>query len=146
MNVARKDDGCTPLHIASENGNSRIVSLLLKGKDESYLAVDKASTNDGTSPLYAASERGHADVVRSLLEDGGADISKAAKKHSGSTALYTASKNGHIEVVRLLLFFMGQRLMKLAIKMAGHHSSFLVKTIMSKLSASCLSMELISRH
>ena len=102
VNVERKEDGSTPLHVACENGDTQLVRLLLKVKDETGLAVDKAR-KDGMTPLFVASARGHVAVVRLLLEDGGADISKAANKQSGSTALYVATKNGHIKVVRLFL-------------------------------------------
>ena len=122
VNVLRKDDGFTPLHIACEKGNLRLVSLLLDTRDKIGLDVDKASKKDGRTPLYVASERGYADVVHMLLEDGKADIAKAVNIESGSTALYTASKNGHLKVAQLLLP-MVQTLMAPVTKVAGSHFS-----------------------
>jgi len=61
---ASDEQGSTPLHYASVNGNSEIVSLLLANGAKADV-VDK----DGNSPLQLAKGRGHKDTV-GVLERG----------------------------------------------------------------------------
>ena len=56
-------DGSTPLYVASANGHTEVVALLLA---HTGFDVNQA-TNDGRTPLLAASENGHTGVVSLLL-------------------------------------------------------------------------------
>ena len=69
MNQA-KNNGCTPLYIAAENGHLEIAKLLLvKGKANVNLARDM-----GATPLFVAAYRGHVEVAKLLLVEGKASV------------------------------------------------------------------------
>ena len=57
------EDGSSPLYIASQNGHTDIISLLLKAN-----ANLNRQRDDDTSPLYIASQQGHTDIVSLLLK------------------------------------------------------------------------------
>jgi len=85
----------TALHVASRNGHTEIVEMLLEeGADVN------AKTKEGITALNRASEKGHTKTVARLLEKG-ADVN--AKDSDGWTALMWASRNGHKETVKKLL-------------------------------------------
>jgi ankyrin repeat protein len=88
--------GRTPLHVASRDGQTDIVEILLKiGAD-----VNKTG-NNGRTPLYVASSRGHVDVVRWLLGAKGIDVNKA--NEYGWTPLYVAYWFKHLDIIKILL-------------------------------------------
>ena len=62
------NDGISHLLVASKNGHTQVVSLLL----QSGVRVSKCH-DDGTPPLWVASNNGHTEVVSLLLENG-ADV------------------------------------------------------------------------
>ncbi|KAF3034655.1 hypothetical protein E8E12_000551 [Didymella heteroderae] len=86
--------GWSPLLLASDQGNSSIVELLLDN------GVVHTPNNEGWTPLMRTSYYGHVHTTRLLLARG-ADMTAANK--FGQTSLYIAASQGHIEVVRLLL-------------------------------------------
>ena len=89
-------EGITPLTIASEWGNSHVVTkLIAAGAD-----VDKATT-DGCTPLWIAAENGHLAVVTKLIA-AGADVDKA-ETTSSITPLYIAAQECHLTVVTKLI-------------------------------------------
>ena len=87
--------GITALMMASNEGHTEIVSLLLAAGANANLVETTGST-----ALIAASNAGHVEVV-SLLLDAGADTDVVDKR--GMTALIMASDRGHAAVVSLLL-------------------------------------------
>ena len=88
--------GLTALMMASANGHTEIVKLLLgKGAE-----VNVKNTDDGVTALFMASANGHTEIVKLLL-DKGADVN--VKNIYGITALFMASAHGHTEVAKLLL-------------------------------------------
>ena len=88
--------GVTPLILASQRGNIRIVQQLLIRK-----ANTSASTlTTGTTALIQASHFGHFAVVRLLLQSG-ANMEQANYKRT--TALMRACQEGHTSIVHLLL-------------------------------------------
>lgn len=58
-----RNDGATPLWIASQMGNDHIVKVLLQNG-----AFVDAVRNDGATPLFKASHKGHHAVVHELLK------------------------------------------------------------------------------
>ena len=94
VNQAR-DNGDTPLLIASMCGHKEVCALLLdRGAN-----VDQAA-HDGCTPLFLASQNGHKEVC-ALLLDRGANVNQA--RDNGKTPLYVASEHGHEEICKLLL-------------------------------------------
>jgi len=94
INKAR-DNGCTPLYIASQQGKLEVVKVLIEAKAK----VDQAM-EDGATPLFIASEHGELEVVKVLIE-AKAKVDQA--EQNGSTPLYIASQLGKLEVVKALI-------------------------------------------
>ena len=85
----------TPLMVASKNGHTEIVQLLLeKG------AYVNAKDNYGETALMLAAANGRTEIVQLLLEKG-ADVN--AKNEYGRTALMYALGNYRTEIIQLLL-------------------------------------------
>ena len=61
--TAAKDNGCTPLFIAAQNGHKEIVQLLLAVPGINI----NAAKDNGCTPLYIAAEKGHKEIVQLLL-------------------------------------------------------------------------------
>ncbi|KAI9856843.1 MAG: hypothetical protein M1824_005216 [Vezdaea acicularis] len=93
--IARNKNGRTGLSVASLEGHTTIVELLLaKGTDV------KARDRYGETALLRAAYNGHTTTVELLLAQG-ADLE--AKDDSGRTALLWAARKGHTAIVELLL-------------------------------------------
>ncbi|CAI8017377.1 Protein TANC2, partial [Geodia barretti] len=88
--------GASPLYVASQEGHSDVVDILL----EAGADVHQATTKVCDVPLGIAAEKGHTETVQRLLE-AGANVNHQNK--SGVTALLYAGWKGHSEVVKLLL-------------------------------------------
>ena len=83
------------LILASQNGDVRVVKLLLKK------GVDVNATNVlGFGALNGATINGHMEIVQLLIDDG-ADIN--ARDYLGFSPLIWACRNGHCPLARLLL-------------------------------------------
>lgn len=91
--------GKTALMIASGNGDTRIVKLLL----EAGARVNTSSQSDGMTPLLLASWFGHSETATCLLE-AGADPN-AVLKNKNFSALYVAYLNEHFDLIPLLINF-----------------------------------------
>jgi ankyrin repeat protein len=89
----------TPLSIASEEGYTEIVELLLAipGVD-----VNKGVEYYNISPLFQASSKGHTEVVKLLLARPDIDVNKARTPENW-TPLYMACMEARTEVVKLLV-------------------------------------------
>jgi ankyrin repeat protein len=123
------DDDTTPLHLASQTGDEKMVQLLLRNKADPKLKTKHGSTAlilaaqfghfkvvdvllkndpelirqevvDGFNPLIIASQQGHLQVVKILLDRGANP--KLTTAH-GSTALHLASQKGHLHVIKALV-------------------------------------------
>jgi ankyrin repeat protein len=93
-NEIHKGDGATPLICASQNGNLKIVQLLLKN------GVDvNGKRNDGATALICASQKGHSKIVELLLKN---DADDTLKRNDGATALICAERNNYSKIVQLL--------------------------------------------
>lgn len=87
--------GETPLMLASERGNAKIVAALIKAG----AGVNEKRKN-GVTALIMAAERGNVDAAKELLKSS-AVIDQAAA--DGNTALLRASMRGHYDMVKLLV-------------------------------------------
>lgn len=95
VNLPRREDGQTILHIAAAGSDTRAIPLLLaKGADPYRRAED-----DWTA-LHVAAARDRAENVAALIA-GGADIE--ARTRRGQTPLHIAVEFGYITCVRALL-------------------------------------------
>ncbi|CAI7601305.1 unnamed protein product [Penicillium pancosmium] len=84
----------TPLLLASRNGHTEIVRLLIQRG-----ATVNFYDNRGQTPLFGASFYGHKEVVE-LLIDNGAELSTASNRNS---PLIGASERGNEAIVQLLV-------------------------------------------
>ncbi len=84
-------------HVASKNGNSAIVKMLL---DHDSTLLNKPGKH-GCTPLYIAAQEGRTEVIELLLTFPNIEIHSRLKK--GYTPLYIAALNGHAEAVKLFL-------------------------------------------
>ena len=92
-NIEAKDnDGCTPLHRASDYEHLDIVKYLV---EECHCNVE-AKDNDGCTPLHRASDYEHLDIVK-YLADTIIDLEKTSTPDSKNTPTWgktTESKRG----------------------------------------------------
>jgi ankyrin repeat protein len=93
---ARNRYGMTPLALAAEAGNLRIVQLLLEHKANPNLALP-----GGETPLMTAARTGRLEVVQALLAAGADPNAKEDAK--GQSALLWAAAEGHADVVQALI-------------------------------------------
>jgi ankyrin repeat protein len=77
------NDGATPAYVASQNGHTDVLALLLKNGADVNLAV-----NDGRTPAHIASQSGYTDVL-AILQEKGADVnaSSSESEHEFHVAL-----------------------------------------------------------
>ena len=87
--------GETPLMVASQRGNNKLVSLFLANGANINYTCEK-----GITSLMLASQKGHFKVVEILLSNG---AQTDLKDYKGGTALIFASHKGHDKVVDILL-------------------------------------------
>ncbi|XP_052072877.1 26S proteasome non-ATPase regulatory subunit 10-like isoform X2 [Mytilus californianus] len=89
--------GFTPLHIASHEGYTNIVELLLS---HGATAVVNKGQITGSRPLHFASHEGHKEIVKLLLHHG-ADIHQGNIKES--RPIHLAAHENQIDVVNILI-------------------------------------------
>ena len=87
----------TALHLASSEGHSKIVEILLQND-----ANKEAVTKMGRTPMHVAVLRSNTDIVKMLLEKG-ANIN--ANDSEFSTPLHYASERGLTEMLKVMLSF-----------------------------------------
>lgn len=92
--VAREEDGSTPLMIAAWSGHVEAVQLLR----EAGADLQKANRS-GARPVHTAAQKGHASVLRYLCQ-AKADVGSCTQ--SGTTPLYFAAWGGRFRAVRYL--------------------------------------------
>ena len=88
-------EGRTPLHNASENGDTSMTNFLISNGAEVNISDEK-----GQTPLFIASARGCLESVKYLIENG---ATVDGKTNTGCTSLYIASQEGHFELVKYLI-------------------------------------------
>ena len=87
---ARSASGCTALYLAAEEGDERIVRLLLERRADLSIA-----DSDGGAPLLRACAFGHKLCVVLMIK---AKANLEAQMISGFSALMLAAQNGHEQV------------------------------------------------
>ena len=99
--------GATPLYIASEQGKTDTVELLISKRAD----INKAE-KDGATPLYVASGKGKTDTVSCSYPKGPTSTRPTSTSHpaashprrrNGVTPLYVASQKGKTDTVELLI-------------------------------------------
>jgi ankyrin repeat protein len=91
-------DGCTPLMMACESGNTAIVELLINSGAD----LEKRQSNfEGMTALLFACDRGYFDAAI-LLVNAGADVNIATLNNE-TTPLMWAAVHGNMEFVRCLV-------------------------------------------
>ncbi|CAG8956722.1 hypothetical protein HYFRA_00012266 [Hymenoscyphus fraxineus] len=92
----RTKDDTRPLYMAAENGNTRMVEILLQFRAD----VDSRDAIKKTTALYEAVSRKHLEVAEILLAHG-ADID--AKGPDGYMPLSNVVLKGNLQFVEMLL-------------------------------------------
>jgi ankyrin repeat protein len=94
--VNQEQDGVPLLFVACQNGNLKIVKILIEhGAD-----VNKSEKSSDSTSILTAAQHGYLKIVELLIEHG-ADVNKV--NSYGATPLILASDRGHIEMVKVLL-------------------------------------------
>jgi ankyrin repeat protein len=95
INIRNRVHERSPLGLAAERGDKKLVALLLTAKD---ISVNGEKCD--WQPLHLAAAKCHAEVVRLLL---GSGADPEAKTPRWETALYMAARCGHIPTIRVLI-------------------------------------------
>jgi hypothetical protein len=89
--------GQTPLSLATTQGHSEVVQLLLTRDDIDVNSEDQY----GNSPLFYAANSGHLEVTKHLLARDDIDVN--SKDEEGNSLLFIVAAKKHLEVMKLLL-------------------------------------------
>ncbi|MDG4597537.1 MAG: ankyrin repeat domain-containing protein [Candidatus Contendobacter sp.] len=95
VNTKSKNGGLTALMVATMNGNTKLVSLLLERGADVHVKTD-----EGYTALMMASNLVDIDIARLLLSKG---ANAHEKSTSGLSAFDIASKNSNPEIMKILL-------------------------------------------
>lgn len=95
VNLQEGTQGKTPLHIAVEAGNKKIVEQLLK-----HNAIIGAKMKNGKTPLHVAAEAGNKELVELLLKHNAIIGSEMKNSY---TPLDLAVKQGNIDIVKIFI-------------------------------------------
>ncbi|KAF3905359.1 Ankyrin-2 [Arthrobotrys entomopaga] len=89
-------NGYTPLHLAAENGNHEVITILLNHNADPNI---KATPTDEIA-LHLAVKQGRYKIALALI-DAGSDL--LARDKRGMTPLHVAAHQGKLDLVRLLV-------------------------------------------
>lgn len=99
-NTCSGHDGCTPLLIASRDGKSEIVSLLIKAGAD----IRHVDTHMHEHAAQKAAYRNHSETLRRLAQHPEFPVVRdLSGPFNGYTSLHNAAWQGHIECARALL-------------------------------------------
>ena len=88
----------TPLHIATEVGDAKMVGFLISAK-----ANINATEYHGHTPLFIAIDGGHIEIVKQLISAGVDIFAIGHDRWNPTTPLHIAIKAGHMSIVKLLI-------------------------------------------
>ncbi len=108
LNLKDKTTGRTPLHLAVQFNQQRIVILLLAAAG---ILVQTADDKQQTALHYAAS-LGHTHLISAMLASFGSHVE--AQDSDGKTALHLAAANGHADTVSFFSAYTGGGIAALA--------------------------------
>ena len=91
----------TPLHLACEMGDIKMVKFILRYLDVSCYRLDFVKDQRGNTPILLAAESGHENIVKILIPF---YDNPRVKGMSGWSSLTAAALKGHLEVVKLLSY------------------------------------------
>lgn len=77
----KTEDGCSALFLASQNGHTEVIKLLMKAKADHLISRE----TDNASPLWIAAANGHLEVVKLLCKS----LSKQRLKYLDFSVLLT---------------------------------------------------------
>jgi hypothetical protein len=97
VNSVDADSNKLPLYVACEDGNAKLVALLLSHGADASLPCTRAQS----TPLHAAAYYSHAALVHELVVNGRAHANVA--NANGITPLHAACSTAHLDTVRALL-------------------------------------------
>ena len=89
------ENGNTALHYSCDEGNLKIVEILLKANCETNIR-----NNEKKTPLHLASKRGYFDVSKKLIENGALINVYDSEKN---TPLHYVCMNNYVELLKFLL-------------------------------------------
>jgi ankyrin repeat protein len=88
----------TPLHIATEVGDAKMVAFLISAKANIH-----ATEYHGHTPLFFAIDGGHIEIVKQLISAGVDIFAIGHDTWNPTTPLHIAIKAGHMSIVKLLI-------------------------------------------
>lgn len=96
--------GKTPLHVATEAGNEKVVkfliNILININTSANTNLIDVEDKEGYTPLHGAAENGHEKIVKLLLQE---RVNIEAEDKAGHTPLHLAALYGKKEVVEELV-------------------------------------------
>lgn len=92
--------GLTPLHLACQDGYSRIAEELLRCPGCDRNPLKRTLNRENITPLHQATYNGHADAVRVLLDN---RCAVNVQADNGYCALHYAAQQGNVETTRMIL-------------------------------------------
>jgi len=95
VNAERNTTGATPISIASQNGFTSLIQILLEKKAD----LNKPRF-DGTTPIFMAVQGGHHSTVKLLLS---LNVNLTATRNDGFTLLHIGAQSSSPEIVWELL-------------------------------------------
>jgi hypothetical protein len=107
-----KDDGCTALYVAAQEGRVAVVVCLVK----EFGADVNLAMHDGSTPLFIAAQKGHMPVLQFLAKDLGASSRRPVQTsikfrtpepHPWRSLLSMAAQRGRAAVVLCLVKELG---------------------------------------
>jgi len=91
----RDENGFSALHYSCDEGNLKIVEILLKANCDCNIR-----TNDKKTPLHFTASRGYFDISKLLIENGAV---LNVYDNEKNTPLHYSSLNGHFELIKYFL-------------------------------------------
>ncbi|CEL96916.1 unnamed protein product [Vitrella brassicaformis CCMP3155] len=95
------DNGLTPLHYSTQNGQEMLVKETVK-RGGKHLIEKRTKVQEEPTPIHLAAKRGHVSVVNLLLDIGGDRFLTIQDKY-GRTIVGVAAEEGQLAVLRAIV-------------------------------------------